>query len=243
MTIPEAIEVFVHAFAQGKSRTHPHLADLVDGIWILRDAPRTKGVYRKEEHIVFGLSPAEAHCIATANTRGWYFIGHMRAISEDDKPLRAAYKELNYRLLAREALFVHDLTKIEESEPPLPIVQVTEPELAAKLAARKGMKQYPPERLQPGSNVRQYVALDGDDPVGWVGSVRFKNAGWVSDLHVQETHRRRGIGRALMNRLLVDDRAAGLEASVLLATNAGAMLYPQVGYRQIGELLIYCPKR
>jgi predicted N-acetyltransferase YhbS len=105
------------------------------------------------------------------------------------------------------------------------------------------MKQYPPERLQPGSNMRQYVALDDREPVGWVASVRFKDAGWVSDLHVQETHRRRGIGRALMNRLLLDDRAAGLEASVLLATNAGAMLYPLVGYRQIGELLIYCPKR
>jgi hypothetical protein len=39
-----------------------------------------------------------------------------------------------------------------------------------------------------------------------------------------------------------DDRAGGNSKSVLLASHAGALLYPNVGYEQIGALLIFAPR-
>lgn len=54
--------------------------------------------------------------------------------------------------------------------------------------------------------------------------------------------RRRGIARALLGRMLQDDRAYGATLAVLLASHTGAKLYPLIGYQQIGELLLYTPK-
>jgi predicted acetyltransferase len=89
--------------------------------------------------------------------------------------------------------------------------------------------------------MRQYVALDGDKPVGWVRSIVAGEATWVSNMHVVPAYRRRGIGRSLLVRMLRDDRANGSAASVLLSSHTGALLYPRVGYEQIGELLLFTP--
>jgi hypothetical protein len=46
-----------------------------------------------------------------------------------------------------------------------------------------------------------------------------------------------------MSALLADDRAHGVESSVLLASSDGARLYPHLGYRRLGVLQIFCPVR
>jgi hypothetical protein len=43
--------------------------------------------------------------------------------------------------------------------------------------------------------------------------------------------------------MLRDDRTRGAKQSVLLSSHTGALLYPRVGYEQIGMLLIFAPKR
>jgi hypothetical protein len=43
--------------------------------------------------------------------------------------------------------------------------------------------------------------------------------------------------------MLRDDRARGARRSVLLASHTGALLYPRVGYEQIGLMLVYAPRR
>jgi predicted N-acetyltransferase YhbS len=62
-------------------------------------------------------------------------------------------------------------------------------------------------------------------------------------MYVNESHRRRGIGQALLARMLRDDRARGSKGSVLLASHAGALLYPRVDYERIGKLLMFAPAR
>lgn len=62
-------------------------------------------------------------------------------------------------------------------------------------------------------------------------------------MYVLLEYRRRGIAKALMTRMLKDDAAAGTIANILLASHAGAKLYPVVGYRQIGQLYAYTPPR
>ncbi|MES1147477.1 MAG: GNAT family N-acetyltransferase, partial [bacterium] len=88
---------------------------------------------------------------------------------------------------------------------------------------------------------RQYFVTHPTRAVGFVRSVPFQQDSWVSDLFVVQSYRGQGYGRALMARLLRDDKKAGLRNSILLASRAGARLYPHVGYQLMGELQIFCP--
>ena len=90
---------------------------------------------------------------------------------------------------------------------------------------------------------RQYVALDGEEIVGRVRSVDAVRATWCADMYVNASHRRRGIGQALLRRMLRDDRGRGSKCSVLTASHTGALLYPHVGYERIGTLLMFAPRR
>jgi predicted N-acetyltransferase YhbS len=90
---------------------------------------------------------------------------------------------------------------------------------------------------------RQYVALDDEEIIGRVRSVDAVGATWCTDMRVSASHRRRGIGRALLCRMLSEDRACGSKCSVLLASHTGALLYPRVGYERIGKLFIFVPER
>ena len=87
------------------------------------------------------------------------------------------------------------------------------------------------------------MALDGEHIVGRVRSVDAVGATWCADLYVRPSHRRRGVGRALMSKMLRDDQARGSKCSVLTASHTGALLYPHLGYERIGTLFMFVPKR
>ena len=52
-----------------------------------------------------------------------------------------------------------------------------------------------------------------------------------------------GLPGPCVYRMLRDDRAASAKTAVLLASHTGARLYPVVGYKQIGTLLVFTPKK
>ena len=91
--------------------------------------------------------------------------------------------------------------------------------------------------------MRQYAALVEDKPVGWVRSIDVAQATWCADMYVMPEFRRRGIARAMMARMLRDDRTHGSKLAVLTASHTGAKLYPIVGYKQIATLMLYTPKK
>lgn len=249
MTFEGAIEVFVRAIAFLRSWTHPCLAETVEGVWVMRDAERRRGDYRKEEWIAWHQEPAEVDRIARTHTRGRYFIGAFRTKDESDALLREAYRAMGYRLLFREGFFIRDLDGLSRNDfGPFPdryrIERVKSVEMADRLAKAARSRQILPEHFtEPNPPVRQYVGLSGQSLAGWVRSVPTGPGSWVSNLFVEAAHRRQGLGGALMAKMLLDDAEAGLETSVLLASHAGAMLYPKLGYRKIGELLIYAPPK
>jgi GNAT superfamily N-acetyltransferase len=90
---------------------------------------------------------------------------------------------------------------------------------------------------------RQYLAFEENRLVGWVRSVETKHGNWCSSLFVIASHRRRGIGTALLCRMLRDDRAFKVPQSVLLSSHTGALLYPGIGYERLGMLYIFAPKK
>jgi GNAT superfamily N-acetyltransferase len=160
-----------------------------------------------------------------------------------DGPLRAAYKALGYRLRTTEPFMVHDLRQIPAGTAPARIERVLTTDGAARLAKAARQRPMAPKLLVENASVRQYVAWMDDEPVGWTRSVALGNATWCSSMFVRPEFRRLGIARALLGKMLRDDRAGGATLAVLLASHAGAKLYPTVGYRQIGTLLFLTPPR
>jgi GNAT superfamily N-acetyltransferase len=239
-----AIEVFVRGHSTGRSRTFPYEASRVGPLWVMRDAERKNPRdYRKEEWIAHGIEPKEVDALARRHTRGRFFVCAMVGEREPDGPTRSAYKALGYRLLATEGFFVQRLARIPKPARPVAIERVRTPELAARLGKATRTRPIPDGLLASDAPFRQYVALDGGDIVGRVRSVDAVGATWCADMYVTPSHRRRGIGQALLGRMLRDDRARGSKCSVLTASHIGALLYPRLGYERIGTLFMFAPGR
>jgi GNAT superfamily N-acetyltransferase len=239
-----AIEVFVRGHAAGRSRTFPYEVSRAGPLWRMRDAPRKNPRdYRKEEWIAYGVAAANADAVARKHARGRFFVCAMIAEGEPDAPARAAYKALGYRLLATEGFFVQRLKRIPKPPSPVTIERVRTPELAARLGKITRTRPIADDLLGDDAPFRQYVAIDGNAIVGRVRSVDAAGATWCSDMYVDHSHRRHGIGRALLARMLRDDRARGSTCSVLTASHTGALLYPRVGYERIGTLFMFVPPK
>jgi GNAT superfamily N-acetyltransferase len=239
-----AIAVFVRAHCAGKSRTFPYIASRLGSLWVMRDAPRRNPrAYRKEEWIAHDVDARHVDAVARRQTRGRFFVCAIIGESQSHEPVRSAYKSLGYRLLATEGFFVQRLKRMPKSPTSLPIERVRTPELAARLGKATRSRPIAPDLLGQDAPLRQYVALDGEEIVGRVRSVAAMGATWCADMHVKETHRRRGIGQALLCQMLWDDRGHGSKCSVLLASHTGALLYPRVGYERIGTLFIFAPPK
>jgi GNAT superfamily N-acetyltransferase len=242
--LDRAVDTFAHGFAFTRSFTHPYTVERVGPLWALRDAPRRRAAdYRREEWVARGVEPAEVDRLVREQTRGRFAVCAVSPPDEPAEPLRAAYRALGYRLGGIEPIMVHPLDQLPEVAAPFPIERVTTEAMADALARTAGARQVLPAHLAPDAPLRQYVALDGEAPIGWVRSVVIGETTWVSNMLVLPAYRRRGVGRSMLARMLRDDRAHGAALSVLTASHAGALLYPHVGYRQVGELLVYTPPR
>jgi GNAT superfamily N-acetyltransferase len=243
--VRDAIGVFVRAYCAGKCATHPYEASRVGELWVMRDAPRKNPRdYRKEEWVAYGVAPSEVDAAARQHTRGRFFVCPVIAASESDESLKNDYKLLGYRLWAREGLFIHRLAPIPRVRSPLVLARVRTRTMAERFGKATRSRPIPPEHLASNAPFRQYVATEGNALIGWVRrSTNVEGAAWCSDMYVRASHRRQGIGRSLLAKMLRDDRASGARQSVLLASKAGALLYPHVGYEQIGTLLIFAPPK
>ena len=99
-------------------------------------------------------------------------------------------------------------------------------------------------RREDDSVCRLYAAYDGDVPIGWVRGIRtHSDCAWVAGMFVSPEYRRQGIGRSLLSAMLEDDACHGVNWSVLLASLTGALLYPHLGYREQGLLLLFSPAK
>ena len=238
--IERGIEVFVRGFAFTRGFTHPCEVLRVGGVWVVRDGPRRRaGDYRREEWIARGGDAVGVDRAARAGARGRYTVCAVRTPEESFEEMRDAYKALGYRLKCTEPLMAHGLRRIPRVAEPFPVRRVMTKELADALAKAARARQILPEHLCDDAPLRQYAALDGGRPVGWVKSITVGDAAWVSNMYVRAEYRRRGIGRSLLAAMLRDDKKHGMRASVLTASHTGAMLYGSVGcYEQVGELLV-----
>ena len=239
--IARAVEVFIHGFTFTRSFTHLYLAERIGPVWVMRDAPRTRGNYRTQEWVALDVAPEEVDRIARKHTRGRFAICAVERAIEASEPLRAGFKELGYRLGRTEPLMVHHLSRIARATSIARIERVMTQALADQLAKAARSRQMLPEHLAKQAPLRQYIACIDDEIVGWVRSIVVGDATWCSDMYVRPEYRRRGIARAMLCRMLRDDRGSGATSAVLTASHTGAKLYAGVGYEQVGTVSVFTP--
>ena len=172
-----------------------------------------------------------------------------------DAKIETAYKELGLRYAAHEPVFVAATGKRvrvarSDGDANLPgagvvVRRVVAVEDARRVAKAAGARQLLESEVDDdAARPRLFAAFEGEEPVGWVTSIRVGAAhGWVQNLYVLPRCRGRGLGRALMQAMLRDDAGRGITHSVLTASSAGARLYPKVGYDQVGTLLFFRPPK
>ena len=239
-----AIETFVQGYCFTRSFTHPYVAGRAGPLWVMRDGPRSGAkAARREEFVSYGVAPEQVHRLAGKHAHGHYCICALHGPDDDGDAWRDSFKELGYRLGHSEFLMVHDLKRIPKVPVPVVIQRVDNEDLADRLAKAARARQILTQHLGENGLQRSYVAVDGDELVGWVTSIVTGDTTWCANMFVRKPFRRRGIARSLMCRMLRDDRAAGADMAVLTASHAGAKLYPVVGYREIGTLMVFTPKR
>jgi len=245
MTLERAIDVFGNGFSYTRSFTHPYEYVRVGGLRVMRDTPRRSGDYRTQEIIPVGLSPVEADKAIRAYDPPRFALVAIDSMDSPLEEIKDEYKDLGYRLLRREPMMVRDLRGVQAKPGLFPVVRVQTAEQAIAISKASGGRQILERDIfGPDPTLRLYACFDGENPAGWVRSIRAEErASWVSNMYVVEDYRRRGLGSALMTAMMEDDLRHGLEWSVLLASNAGSQLYATLGYEQIGVDQLFVPDK
>ncbi|GFK94673.1 Ribosomal-protein-alanine acetyltransferase [Fundidesulfovibrio magnetotacticus] len=109
------------------------------------------------------------------------------------------------------------------------------PDFEALFAGRDFAWRLAKWRAASGGGLRAWLALAGDDPVGFaVAAVDAAGAGELATLFVEEAWRGRGLGRELAERCLawLEGRSVGNVSLEVVGGNAGAVaFYETLGFR------------
>lgn len=261
-----AVEVMARGRAFMRSVSHPCECDApMPGLWWLRDGLRASGDQRRDEWVAWAVTAEEVDRWARKrSSSGKFAVAAIRPAGETPARWRDPYRVLSYRLGFTQPLMVRPLTAVV----PLlagGLARTARADDAGMLAARGGRvriervltrtaadavarvaggaRPIRPEHLTTEAPLRLYAAWVEEEVVGWVRSYVRGESAWCSRLEVTAPHRRRGIASGLMARMLADDQVAGARESVLLASHAGAKLYPGLGYQTVGALHLFTPGR
>ncbi len=113
------------------------------------------------------------------------------------------------------------------------------PEESATAAFREAMFVYWYEALESGRAVG-WIAEQGVTPIGMTMLLLHHHPprptsearrGYVTSVYVAPEHRRRGVGRALMEAAIAYGREQGLQRLELRTSEQGRALYEAVGFR------------
>lgn len=87
------------------------------------------------------------------------------------------------------------------------------------------------------STARFFVALSKGEAVGYIGAHFVVDEGYVANLAVLPEYRCRGIGRALVQRLIMcakKDKTAFLSLEVRQSNSNAVLLYEKNGFKNVG---------
>jgi GNAT superfamily N-acetyltransferase len=97
--------------------------------------------------------------------------------------------------------------------------------------------------LDPDCPSRLFVSYAQEKPVAVSECFLFAGVAGVYNVVTKKSARRRGFGRALTNRALVEARESGYRTAVLQASAQGRSIYARLGFVECGAFREYKPER
>lgn len=213
---------------------------LAQGVWVVADLPGNKKPPRSTEIVTYQAAPTALSTSILENGIGKHFVCAFVDDPAEGPDVVTRHKSNGYRLMRREPLFV--VPTAESVRASVTDTRRVFSKLDADAVAKAARSSQIPATCLTSEDAicRLYAAYVDERPVGWVRSIRTGDCcAYVSNLYVSPEHRRRGIGRSLMGTMLEDDARFGVKWSVLLASQTGALLYPLLGYKQQGLLILF----
>jgi GNAT superfamily N-acetyltransferase len=193
-----------------------------------------------EEYFVQGCA-VEAALAAVAAAAP--LAEHYLTVLEDQPGLEQAYVRGGYRLSHSETLMACDLAtcSVPATDEAVLLVQSADEVAVLNAADPQGIAWIVPDNLAD-PRMAHYAILRDGQPVARGRTIRLDPAhSYVSRVYTAETHRGQGLARALMARILADDRDQRIRWSVLTASGMGERLYRRLGYQALGTILIFEP--
>jgi GNAT superfamily N-acetyltransferase len=95
------------------------------------------------------------------------------------------------------------------------------------------------ERRKAAHGLESYLAMLGGEAVGAIGAIRGESILRFKNILIHPDHRRRGLGRAMLNSLAALGRERGILEQAVFAVrgNAGERLYRACGMRAVGTVV------
>jgi GNAT superfamily N-acetyltransferase len=248
LSASQAIDIFVQSFSYSRSLTHPVEIVEVGPLRALRDVPGRKSGPRTEEIIAPpGSSPEDVVTrIRDYQPRGRYLLDVSYAADETADGANDFYKRHGYRRMRTEPLMALALEEGLPARTPRHDVQRVETQAQADAVAKAARaKQIHPEHLSDSAPaVRVYYVEKDGRIVAWARTVtRQRDVSYLAGMFTDAAYRRQGIATALLQTVSDDHALAGASYNILLASRLGSLLYTSFGYKQIGSLVMYAPKR
>jgi hypothetical protein len=246
MTLEQASDVFCDSFAAIRSITFPFEYMRIGPLRVLRDVTRRARGARAEEIIACGCTPEQALRAINRYKPPRHFV--CAITPADEAPdAKLTYKAGGYRAMGSEKIMARGRAPISIEQPSIRaelrrVVTSEDAEMVFKAARRRQIREEDLNSENP--LIRLYGAFHRKRAVGWVRAIAVHpKYPYVSNMYVVSHLRRKGIGRALLAMQLEDDQRLGAEASVLVASTSGALLYDTLGYKTLGVLQLFSPRK
>lgn len=242
--LTEAVDINLRGFAHKRSRTHPFPVErLNESLWVAMDAPRKPGkTYRNREYFALHANAKRTdQSVRDHAGDSAHLLCICHAALERDPEVESAYKALGWKLSANEGLFVFDLTKSIDASSNHDIRRITSVEQSEQLKSVARTRQLTDaEAIDPDAAHATHAAYERGKPIGWSSTYLVNpTLACTLDVKVLASHRRRGVGRALMGAILRHDAARGVHRNHLIASGVGGKLYTSVGFTRIGTLTMF----
>lgn len=193
-----------------------------------------------DDFFVHGVAPDAALAAVAAHRPAPL---HYLLVVEDGPETLAAYAAGGYRLSFTEYLMARGLEDLPAPDATREVRLIrsdAEAALANALDAEREPWIRPANLVSP--DIWHCAVIDGGATAARARAWRYGPAGsYVTHVFTHPDHRRRGLARAVMLRLLHDAAARGERVSALVASEEGDLLYRSLGYARLVRLLVLEP--
>lgn len=234
------------AFDFGVGYLNPRLGDVLEAN-CMRDVALPPGVEPVAVHqcVEQHFQSRQARCIA------WTM--NIAADPSCTIPMADYLLEQGYHPSTAEVMLLEQVPNLPQVETGLTIIPARAAYRQTRVLFEQCAKQWNSPNIAEAAMLHlddphydALLALRGREPVAHAGVLTVGELGRIDDVYVAEAHRRQGIGKLMIARVIEICARAMLRQvmlAVLPANTAAIGLYQQFGFRKIGQFTSFCRRR